>query len=451
AGVGTLVLVAAVARRYFGAGAGVVAAVLALLYAPLLFYELVLLRATLLAMVTAALVLAWQEAIERDRPGVWLMVGFVTGAAILLKSVFLSFAVVGAVYAAVVGLRRNGGSPPAGGTGRAAGAVSAAGTVAAGVLLGMLPLIARNVAVGAPPLALAAPGLANLIFGLGPGVNPLPGASTYDFASYGEILGRTDGGLFAAGVELLRMHGGPGPFLTMLAKKFITVWHWYEIPNNLNFHYFETRIGILQVLPLRFIVLAPLALVGMGLGWRASVRRWPLSLAVLTAVAVLTVFANNSRTRLPLVVALIPFAAYAITRMAGWVRTRQWWRAAAAVAVAAGLSLAMSGELPGSGERVRASDHALALQAYYLPEAAAAEAAGEPERAAELFREAVRQGPAWVRDPAGLSAPTSQERALAGLYVGIQSRCAVLLEGAGRSAEAATHRDLARRLQAALR
>jgi 4-amino-4-deoxy-L-arabinose transferase-like glycosyltransferase len=445
AGVLTILLVAVVTRRCFGAAAGNVAAVLALLYAPLLFYEMVLLRASLIALAGAALVLVWCETVRRDEARWWLAAGALTGIAVLLKSVFLPFAAAGAVHAAVTArANRDAAAQPAPALRRAA-------AVVAGVLLGLLPLVARNVAVGAPPFALAAPGVANVIFGLGPGADPRPGASTYDFGSYGEIMYRTGGAATASLVEMFRLHDSPGAFLGLIARKFLAVWHGYEIPNNVNFNYFEPRIGVLRLLPLRFVLLAPLGLIGLAVARRDVLRRWPLFLAPVTAVAVLTVFANNARTRVPLVVGLIPFAALALLRLGEWAAHGPRRKAAAGAAAVLLLALGMSRGFPSEAKRIRDSDHVLALEAYYLPEAAAAEAAGDPARAAGLLREAARQGPEWVRSPSLLKSLTPQERVLAAIYRDVHLRCAAGLEEAGAPAEASTHRDLARRLERLLR
>jgi len=55
-----------------------------------------------------------------------------------------------------------------------------------------------------------------------------------------------------------------------------------------------------------------------------------------------------------------------------------------------------------------------------------------------------------VRDPSLLRDPTPQERALAAMYLDVQRRCAIQLESAGETADAATHRDLVRTLRSAL-
>ena len=74
--------------------------------------------------------------------------------------------------------------------GRWRDAATALGAFAAGVLLGLLPLIARNLTVGAPPLAVSAIGLESFVFGhavdTAPAVVRLPAAT-------GAILAAADG------------------------------------------------------------------------------------------------------------------------------------------------------------------------------------------------------------------------------------------------------------------
>jgi len=437
-GVGTVLLVARVADRRFGPAAGLVAGLLAVAYAPLLFYETVLLRATLLAFTTIAIVLVAQRTIDRDRPADWLVAGFLTGVAILLKAIFVPFALALAVHALAAAATRS-------------VRLRRVGALAAGVLIAVSPVIARNLAVGAPALTLASPGLANLIFGLGGAAEPRLGASAYDFASYGEIMHRTGGRLVPAVVETLRTHGSAGALLGFLGRKLLYVWHWYEIPNNVNFYLAESGTPILRALPVRFLGIAPLALIGIVLAGRRNLRAWPLPLAVVSVVAALTIFAHNSRSRIALVPVLIPYCAHALVTVVRWLRQHDFARAAAVVAATAVLTILMGRPLPEGTARIRAVDYAVPLETFYVPRVQAAAAAGDWTRAADTLREAIRRGPAFARDPARIpDVRTAEERALARAYAEVHRDCADYLERTGHGAEAATHRDLARRMTRAL-
>jgi hypothetical protein len=173
-----------------------------------------------------------------------------------------------------------------------------------------------------------------------------------------------------------------------------------------------------RILPLRFVALAPWALAGVVLWGKGNARHWPLPFALASAICVLVIFAHNSRSRIALVPVLVPYAALACLRTWDWLRGRRWGPAAAVLAAAAALTVWIGRGLPEGQPLVRAADHAVELETFHLPRAGAAAAAGDGERG------------------------------LVPIYAGIHVRCAELLESAGRGAEAATHRDLARRLQA---
>jgi hypothetical protein len=100
-GVLTNVLVWWIARRYFGELAGASAAALAVLCAPLVFYEGLLLRDSLIAFTGLAIVWMTDRALRSRGVAPWLVLGLALGAACLLKSSFLLL--VAALAAGVLG------------------------------------------------------------------------------------------------------------------------------------------------------------------------------------------------------------------------------------------------------------------------------------------------------------------------------------------------------------
>ena len=140
------VLIYWLARRSFGDTVGALAGAMAVLYAPLMYYELILLREAPLTFAALACVAAVSWALDGDRAARWIAAGAVIGATTLLKSTTLLFLL--GVMAMLCWLRRR--SP--------AQLARALGGLSLGAACLLAPTVARNLAVGCPALALSSVG-----------------------------------------------------------------------------------------------------------------------------------------------------------------------------------------------------------------------------------------------------------------------------------------------------
>jgi 4-amino-4-deoxy-L-arabinose transferase-like glycosyltransferase len=308
-GVLTNVLIWWIARRFFGDAAGVCAAGLAILCAPLLFYEALLLRDSLIAFTGLALVCLADRAMATRAPWRWFVLGLALGAACLLKSSFLLLAIaLGAGVAAACRHEPRGWRAAIAGSG-------------VGVLVALTPLVLRNVAVGAPAVSLAASG--PMTFVAANEVRYLPDTGFgIDAPVLVDFLGSSDGGWRAAAVHAFHGHT-VASYSALLWRKWDRAWHWFEIPNNENFYYLQMRAPILAWLPVTFSIVGPLALIGLALGARRIDGAWPLYALVATTLASLVIFYVLGRFRVALTAALIPFAALTIAEVLRRVRERR--------------------------------------------------------------------------------------------------------------------------------
>src|SRR5262249_33874540 len=100
-------------------------------------------------------------------------------------------------------------------------------------------------------------------------------------------------------------------------------WTDFEFGNNASERFFAFRFGpILRALPLGFVALAPLALLGFLLAAREWKRLFPLwgFLPVYTASVV--AFFVCARFRVPVLPAMAILAAHACSRLVGMIRAR---------------------------------------------------------------------------------------------------------------------------------
>jgi len=433
-GTASIVLVHVLARRHFGDLAAIVAAALMLLYGPLLFYEFVLLRATLIVFLGLLIVLLLDRASERHTALRWLGVGFPLGLSLALKAhfVFLAIAAMGLV---TVGLWT-----------RWDRLARCAGALLVGLAIGFGPFVARNVVAGAPPLEMASNGPVTFLIS-----NAVDSdCVSWNMGHAAEVLAETDNEFLPLVVATLGTHPTVTSYLRLLGAKILATWYWFESPNNTNFYYAQLHSRLLRWLPVSFGMIGPPALVGLILGLRRFRRHAPLYFLLLANLVVLYVFFVFGRFRLPLATALAPFAGFATARLARFVLMHRW-KAAVATAVACALPAVYTLSPAFSlGPRTRAADVYVGYLVYYEVQLKSALAHGDLAAAAAILSESLAHQPPEIRMlGATHPAQNKNEARLAGFYAETYQHHARLLQDLGRAAEAEPQLARAAELQAA--
>lgn len=391
-GVATVLCTGLVARRAFGSAAAVVAATLVALCGVLAHYELTLLREPLIAFAGIGLVLLVDQARRWPSAGRWFVAGLGLGLALLLKTTFALFGMLVGATLVLTEWRR----PRL--------LARALATLAAGAALVLAPAVARNVAVGVPPLALSSVG--TLVFAL---VN-VPGyPHGLGFAAMpqaGVVMGESDGNMLDAARRLVAAYPDGASLVRTLATKLDVMGNGREIANNTNVYYWQLWSPVLRLMAVDFHVLTPLGLVGFLLALPRWRRCWPLLLMVLCQAAPLVVFYTLGRLRAPLVPVVAPLAGLAIVVLIGAVRARAWRRAVPLAAATLALAVWASRPLPGDRPRVTVDDHVVPINVWLEPRVAAATAANDLPRAVGLLDVALRPEP-----PTLLTGPAPESRA----------------------------------------
>ena len=408
------VLIWLIAWRFFGPVVGLCAGVLAILSAPLIYYDLVLLRET--SIVFAGLGLVWltDVALARRHWQWFGLLGMSIGLACLLKSSFVLLG-AGLVPGIVLDFRSR----------RRELRVPAAALIA-GLALSVAPLVARNLALNVSPLALARLGGVTFIESNDVNYDPARGWDP-DPPRMARLMGESGGALLPAVVATLRTHT-PATYLKLLWRKWDRTWHWVELPNNDNFYYMRLRAPILAWLPVTFWVCAPLALVGLVLGAQRLSRVWPLYLLVAGSLIPMLMFYVLGRFRVPLMAALIPFAALTLVEAVRWLRDGRYGRVMV-LTVAVGVLALWTGRAA-QKPLVRATDWLVPFEVRYQPQFDAAVAAHNPAAAAAAYLAFFREEPAAAQL---LSPPDVETLMLLGT---MHTECASLLRNAGRVVEA---------------
>ncbi len=335
------------ARELFGLAAGAIAGVLVASYGPLYYLEAQLLREgpALCALFALAWWLSRELSRERSNRGRLISCALFGVGIGLFHILHEMGTVVFVACALVLGMHQLRVSRLA--------ALQALVALLLGYVVGFGPLLARNLAVGAPPFSVSCRTLIN-------------------FAQANEAGAFEGGSLFVeSGTTLVTiLDQARGSFPRMLAAVWATydgdvgkllgnawlrwcaVWKSFEVADNTSFYFYREYAPILSLSP-TFALLFPLGVAGMfAAAWAALVRRkggqgpWPELLArhpsgqlaaliLLLAVAGALGFVHTvARFRLYVTPALFVFAALAL--LAGWqaLRARRYRALAMIVGVA---------------------------------------------------------------------------------------------------------------------
>ncbi len=387
AGVVGNVLIYLVGRRYFGDLAGVIAAAMATLCGPLLYYEMVLLRESLLVVAGLAILFLTQRALDSSTWPRWLGAGAAFGVALLLKTSLALLLPL--ALAALVWMHRK--EPR-----RLAARV---GALIGGTALLLAPAVGRNIAVGAPPLNLSSVGAITFV-----NANAADYGRDEDFLGFNvsyqyaaDIMGASGGEFLPAALATLRTHDGVGSYLRQLWVKTTAIMWWYEAPNNTNFYYYRLHASVLRCLPVTFLLIGPLSLAGMALAAPRIRQLWLLYATVLTTILVLLGFGVYSRLRLPLAPPLILFAALSIVSIIRWASSRNLAKLSCLALALIVLALWMGKPLSASQPLIPYLDYAVPFRTYYDPRIAEASARRDPATAATLLADALRYEPEELR------------------------------------------------------
>ncbi|MBN1353461.1 MAG: glycosyltransferase family 39 protein [Candidatus Omnitrophica bacterium] len=297
-GIVSNLLIYVITRRFFGTATALIAAAISLLYGPFMFYESVLLRATLITF--TMLLTAWLFTIAMDhkKPVYFLLSGLSSGICVVTKSttfLFILPLVLFLIFHFRADMRQ---------------AARFIGLFALGIFLATSPFIVRNLIVGVAPLALSSVAADAIISGNAGDFIPGTGFSIGRY--FVPIMEKAHGNIIPTIYYTLRTHSSVASVIKQLCGKFLVFWNWYEIPNNINYYYARLYSGLLSHWQITFAALGPVSFFGLFLAARTIKKTFILYALVFAGILPGLIFYNLSRFRAPAAAALIPFAAYAL-------------------------------------------------------------------------------------------------------------------------------------------
>lgn len=429
AGVLSTLLVWSLARRHFGELAGGIAGTLAVLCAPLVFYELLLLRDSLIACAGLAIVWLADRAAASAARRWFTALGAMLAAAFVLKSSFVLLAVP--IVPITLAAARRAGRPIA----------VRSVALGLGAVIVLLPFAIRNLRTGVAPLAPASSGPLTFLSANDPNARPDIGFGI-NTPMLADFLGGTDGSWRAA-IDATASGTTPRRYTAQLWRKWDRSWHWYEIPNNENLYYLRQQVPVLAWLPVTFWLVAPLALVGLALAIARRPRPWTLLSLVACCVTALLAFYVLGRFRVSLIAGVLPFAGLAVADLAVACLARRYTRAAAIAASIVAIGLWTGRPIADDQILIRTSDYILAWSVEYQDRVYGALDRKDPAAAGAAYQEFFAR-----YEPSDTDIVNAADPHLAPELADMHVECAQILRAARRPEAADVQTDAARRLLA---
>ena len=308
-----------IARKAFGETAGLIAGLLAAVFAPQIFNEGELLDTSLATFLSAAFLLALLDTLDRPTVGRWLGTGLVLGLLGITRPNLLVLAPL-ALILLLAWLRKD----------REGEEVRAmAFAFLGGLALIILPITLRNAYLTHEFIPIATNGGINFYTGNNPtadGCSPIPAGvawerSWYEWKHLGWLTAKQQDKFYQSrAMEFWRKQ--PGRALALLVKKAYLYWNGYDVPNNVSFYWGREHASLLRALPLGFGVVGVLGLLGMVRGARRNRDARVLALAIAAVMLSIVIVFVAGRYRVVMLPALFAFAGFAVVEIARAVKQR---------------------------------------------------------------------------------------------------------------------------------
>lgn len=282
-------------RHYFTAMAGIAGGLLFTFYGPGLLFDVMLIRTSLsTTLLLGCLVTA--EQLMQGKKRAWVM-GLIGGAGYLLMTTVLLLWIP--LVARWLYLRRQD--------------MKHLWKVAGAFGLFLSLLVIRNSVVGAPLFSSSSVGPVTYVLSNFPTYKPEIGF-VY-FVTAGTIMEASHGKMIPAALEVIKLHDHFTGWIVLQFKKLGMVFHWYEIPNNINTYLSAEFSNTLKVTIIPYSLIAALGLAGMFLNLRNK-KVINLHIGILSQVAVMVIFYVLCRFRVPMVAMLCVFAGATLQQLA---------------------------------------------------------------------------------------------------------------------------------------
>lgn len=301
----TCLLVFLTARLYLGRNTALFAGLLLAFSGFHLYYDAFILREGLITFLVMAFLFYASLAFQRGSLTLHALAGVMLGLAVAAKP---NAMLLIPVYLGVLLFQKR---------------YRPAAIFALGFLLPLLPIFARNAALGCPVLKTSTRGPTAFINGNARGQSGTEWNPPTEMTR--SILREGDYAMGGVIVETLKTYQDqPLDYLDTLWRKTHAFFNSYEIPNNTNFYLLGKVSNTLSFAAVSYWFVASLGLLGLFLLLPRFREAWQIYLVFLVLFLSTTAFFIVARFRQPLVPLLCIFAGYSVVWLLKKARARQW-------------------------------------------------------------------------------------------------------------------------------
>lgn len=298
-GIGISILIYLVGLRFFGPVVSFLSSLLYSFYDYSVFFESVLLRATLIGFLHLSLLVFLIKYLEAKKTSALVISGVILGLDIATRPsavLLLPFAVF--ILWTIPGLHRT------------KDKLLICMIFLMTTVLPLVPFMSRNVLLGNPPLNISKQGLRVFVAGNMP---DSLGVGWYLSPSGEELLqeARDQTGRVLAGV-IRQAVLYPVSWVTVQARKAQALFNAYEVPNNVNLYLMTSFSKVLKSCPVNFHIIMVLFIPGLFLSLRNGRYRLPLHVFFLGIFCSIIIFYILARFRLPMVGMMCVFAGFTL-------------------------------------------------------------------------------------------------------------------------------------------
>lgn len=203
------------------------------------------------------------------------------------------------------------------------------------------------------------------------------------FPEAGQLMESTGGKMVPVALKIIDVHPSFWSWVELQFQKLGMVFHWYEIPNNINTYLAMQFSQTLQFTLVPWSLIAALGFVGMLMTWRSG-KTFSLLTGVLTQVAIMVIFYVLCRFRVPLVAMMAVYAGYTLQQI---VHFRAWKPALIALLGSIFTLMMINRSTPQIPVKFEKGDVASLFQLYYVDNLDAALNAGRYEECTSMMWE----------------------------------------------------------------
>lgn len=314
----------------FGVRAGRMAGIMAALYAPTLFFDGIIQKASLTGLLTSAVFLATAWTMAAQRAASFLVVGVLGGLLVLTRENAMVWLLV---LGGWIALRRH----RCGTRRRWRGVAS----YAAGVAVVLIPVGVRNAVVSGQWSVSTFQAGANFYIGNHAGADGryqpfIRGHETPPFErrdasrlaadALGRELTASEVSRYWAERALVDIRAEPMRWLRLMGRKVLLVCNRHEIADAESQYVYAEHSRALRLLTTvwHWGVMCPLAAIGIVETWGERRRLWVYHAMLVSMVLAVALFFVLARYRYPVAILLIPFAAVGLVHIGSQLRARRY-------------------------------------------------------------------------------------------------------------------------------